>query len=189
MALTRSTAELSTITANVPVLIAYVDASERFGFVNEYVRDVLGVGPADVVGRTLRDMLGGEIYDRPDGRMSEVLAGMPQTFEASLRPRPRQPRVPRHVLSRLWRRRRRARRLRRLPGHHAAQGGRERARGARTVHPPDRRCGAGADHVQRRPRALALRQQALRRILGHRVAGHRRPPRRRRRVARGLRRR
>jgi len=84
--LTRSTAELSTITANVPVLIAYVDASERFGFVNEYVRDVLAVAPADVVGRTLRDALGDEVYDRLDGRMTEVLAGMPQTFEASLRP-------------------------------------------------------------------------------------------------------
>ena len=89
--LTRSTAELSTITANVPVLIAYVDASERFGFVNEYVRDVLAVGPADVVGRTLRDVLGDEIYDRLDGRMTEVLAGMPQTFEASLRPGPDSP--------------------------------------------------------------------------------------------------
>ena len=81
--LERSTAELSTITANVPVLIAYVDASERFGFVNEYVRDVLAVGPADVVGRTLRDVLGDEMYARLDGRMTEVLAGMPQTFEAS----------------------------------------------------------------------------------------------------------
>jgi diguanylate cyclase (GGDEF)-like protein/PAS domain S-box-containing protein len=86
MALTRSTAELSTITANVPVLIAYVDASEKFGFANEYVRDALALAPAEVVGRTLRDVLGDEIYDRLDGRMTEVLAGMPQTFEANLRP-------------------------------------------------------------------------------------------------------
>jgi len=85
-ALTRSTAELSTITANVPVLIAYVDASETFRFVNEYVRDVFGIAPADVVGRTLREMLGGVVHARLDGRMRDVLAGMPQAFETTFAP-------------------------------------------------------------------------------------------------------
>ena len=85
-ALTRSTTELSTITANVPVLIAYVDASETFRFVNEYVHDVFGVTPADIVGRTLRDMLGAKVHARLDERMRDVLAGLPQTFETSFAP-------------------------------------------------------------------------------------------------------
>jgi HAMP domain-containing protein len=88
-ALTRSTTELSTITANVPVLIAYVDASETFRFVNEYVHDVFGVTPTEVVGRTLRDMLGAKVHARLDERMRDVLAGLPQTFETSFAPEPR----------------------------------------------------------------------------------------------------
>ena len=89
--LTRSTAELTTITANVPVLIAYVDASEQFRFINEYVRDVLSIAPADVVGRGLRDVFGDDIYPRLQPRIGEVLAGMPQTFETSLLPGPSKP--------------------------------------------------------------------------------------------------
>lgn len=84
--LTRSTTELETITANVPVLIAYVDAQETFRFVNEYCRDVFGVAPADIKGRTLADVFGAEVYGRLHERVRDVLAGMPQTFETSFTP-------------------------------------------------------------------------------------------------------
>ena len=85
-ALERSTVELATITANVPVLIAYVDAEERFHFVNEYLRDALGIAPKKVIGRTLRDLLGDDVYGRLEAQMREVRAGLPQTFEASFAP-------------------------------------------------------------------------------------------------------
>ena len=85
-ALERSTVELATITANVPVLIAYVDAAERFRFVNEYFRDVFGFAPEQVVGRTLLDVFGAEVHARLEGRMRDVLAGLPQTFETSFTP-------------------------------------------------------------------------------------------------------
>jgi diguanylate cyclase (GGDEF)-like protein/PAS domain S-box-containing protein len=85
-ALERSTAELATITASVPVLIAYVGVDERFRFVNEYFRDVFGVAPDQVVGRTLREIVGETVYARLEGRMRDVRAGLPQTFEASFSP-------------------------------------------------------------------------------------------------------
>jgi diguanylate cyclase (GGDEF)-like protein/PAS domain S-box-containing protein len=85
-ALERSTAELATITASVPVLIAYVDTDERFRFVNQYFHDVFGVAPDKVVGRTLRALVGETVYARLEGRMREVRAGLPQTFEASFSP-------------------------------------------------------------------------------------------------------
>ncbi|MEO9136366.1 MAG: PAS domain-containing protein [Casimicrobiaceae bacterium] len=85
-ALERSTVELTTITANVPVLIAYVDVDEHFRFVNEYFRDVFGLAPNKVVGRTLRDVLGEAVYARLEGRMRDVRGGLPQTFEASFSP-------------------------------------------------------------------------------------------------------
>ena len=85
-ALERSTAELETITANVPVLIAYVDARERLRFVNEYYRDVFGTAPSEVVGRSLRAVLGRAVHARLAARMREVRAGLPQTFEATFTP-------------------------------------------------------------------------------------------------------
>jgi diguanylate cyclase (GGDEF)-like protein/PAS domain S-box-containing protein len=85
-ALERSTAELATITANVPVLIAYVDVDEQFRFVNEYYRDVFGVAPDRLIGRRLRDVVGDVVYARLEGRMRDVRAGLPQTFEASFAP-------------------------------------------------------------------------------------------------------
>jgi diguanylate cyclase (GGDEF)-like protein/PAS domain S-box-containing protein len=85
-ALERSREELATITANVPVLIAYVDAKERFRFVNEYYRDVFGAMPDTVVGRRLREVLGRNVYRRLAGRMRDVRAGLPQTFETTFAP-------------------------------------------------------------------------------------------------------
>jgi diguanylate cyclase (GGDEF)-like protein/PAS domain S-box-containing protein len=82
-ALERSTVELALITANVPVLIAYVDADDRFRFANEYFRDVFGVAPEKLIGRTLADVFGARAYARLEGRMQDVRSGMPQTFEAS----------------------------------------------------------------------------------------------------------
>jgi diguanylate cyclase (GGDEF)-like protein/PAS domain S-box-containing protein len=89
--LTRSTDELKTITENVPVVIAYVDADEHFRFVNEYFRDMFGQPPSQITGRTLRDVFGGQVYARLEGRMRDVLSGMPQTFETSFMPDDRGP--------------------------------------------------------------------------------------------------
>jgi diguanylate cyclase (GGDEF)-like protein/PAS domain S-box-containing protein len=83
IALERSRSELATITANVPVLIAYIDAGERFRFVNEYYRDVFGASPERVVGHRLRAVLDPAVYARLASRMRDVRAGMPQTFETT----------------------------------------------------------------------------------------------------------
>lgn len=85
-ALERSTTELATITANVPVLIAYLDTDEHVGFVNEYFHDVFGIAPDKAIGRTLRELLGETVYARLEGRMQDVRAGMPQAFETSFSP-------------------------------------------------------------------------------------------------------
>ena len=81
--LTRSTEELSLITANVPVLIAYVDAQQRYRFANEYHRDVFGVPPAKLIGRSLRELFTPGTYARLLPQISEVLGGMPASFETS----------------------------------------------------------------------------------------------------------
>ncbi len=82
-ALERSTVELAMITANVPVLIAYLDAEDRFRFANEYFRDVFGIAPEKLIGKTLADVFGEKVYARLASRMHDVRDGMPHTFEAS----------------------------------------------------------------------------------------------------------
>jgi HAMP domain-containing protein len=67
-ALEHSRGELATITANVPVLIAYIDAGERFRFVNEYYRDVFGTRPERVIGHRLRALLDPNVYARIESR-------------------------------------------------------------------------------------------------------------------------
>jgi len=82
--LTRSTEELSLVTANVPVLIAYIDATQRFRFANEYHRDVFGVAPEKLIGRSLRELLTPGAYARLLPRIDEVLGGLPASFETTL---------------------------------------------------------------------------------------------------------
>ena len=90
-ALERSTLELATITANVPVLIAHIDAGEHFRFANEYFRDVFGFDPEKLLGRSLGDVFGADVYARFAGRIRDVMTGLPQTFEASFSSAPRAP--------------------------------------------------------------------------------------------------
>jgi diguanylate cyclase (GGDEF)-like protein/PAS domain S-box-containing protein len=82
-ALTRSTENLKEVTANVPVLIAYVDAQQRYRFANEFHRDVFGIAPERLIGRTLRHLFPPAAYQRLAPRMTEVLSGFPASFETS----------------------------------------------------------------------------------------------------------
>jgi diguanylate cyclase (GGDEF)-like protein/PAS domain S-box-containing protein len=81
--LTKRTEELSLITANVPVLIAYIDAEQRFRFANEYHRDVFGVAPEKLIGRRLRELFTPGSYARLAPRIAEVLSGLPASFETT----------------------------------------------------------------------------------------------------------
>ena len=71
------------ITANVPVLIACIDATQRFRFANEYHRDVFGIPPAKLIGRSLRELFTPGTYARLLPRINEVLSGLPASFETT----------------------------------------------------------------------------------------------------------
>ena len=82
-AVAHSREELSRVTSNVPVLIAYIDAAQRFRFANEYYRDVFGVPPSRLVGRSLQKLFAGADYARLAPHLDEVLRGYPVSFETS----------------------------------------------------------------------------------------------------------
>jgi diguanylate cyclase (GGDEF)-like protein/PAS domain S-box-containing protein len=82
-ALERSTEDLKQVTANVPVLISYVDAQQRYRFANEFHRDVFGIAPERLIGHSLRDLFPAAAYARLAPRIAEVLSGFPASFETS----------------------------------------------------------------------------------------------------------
>ena len=82
-ALKTSQQRLQLITDNMPALVCYVDAQERYVFVNaQFTHAGLGE-PNSLVGRTMREVRGDESYARVAPHVARVLAGQPVTFETT----------------------------------------------------------------------------------------------------------
>jgi PAS domain S-box-containing protein len=74
------------ITDAMPALISYVDAEERYRFINEPYCRWLGRSEADIIGRRMADVLPSEFYARRRPYVSRALAGESVTFEIELTP-------------------------------------------------------------------------------------------------------
>ena len=74
------------ITDAMPALIAYVDAQERYQFVNEPYRQWLDRPVRDIVGRPMGDLLTPELYDRRKDFVDRALDGEKVEFEVELTP-------------------------------------------------------------------------------------------------------
>ncbi|MCG7405631.1 MULTISPECIES: bifunctional diguanylate cyclase/phosphodiesterase [Caballeronia] len=79
--LTSNRAALQTITDNLPVLIAHVDADLRYRFNNQVYREVFGVEPSALRGKTVRDTIGASTFERCLPYFRRVLAGERVTHE------------------------------------------------------------------------------------------------------------
>ncbi|MEI9983133.1 MAG: NahK/ErcS family hybrid sensor histidine kinase/response regulator [Aliidongia sp.] len=74
------------ITDAMPALIAYVDAEERYQFVNEPYRQWLDRAVGDILGRKMGELLTAELYDRRKDFVDRALAGEKADFEVELTP-------------------------------------------------------------------------------------------------------
>lgn len=68
----------------VPILIGYVDRDERYRFVNRAYERWFGVDRSEIEGRTLREVLGKDAYERLRGHVTRALAGESVTFEGEV---------------------------------------------------------------------------------------------------------
>lgn len=66
---------LRLITDNLPVLISYIDCERRFGFANAMHERWLGIAPSDIIGKSLRDVLGPDYAAAPEAALDACLAG------------------------------------------------------------------------------------------------------------------
>jgi PAS domain S-box-containing protein len=69
----------------IPALIAYVDRDGRYEFVNAAYRDWFGVGPEQVVGRAVREVVGDAAYAERLPQIERALAGETVRFEYPMR--------------------------------------------------------------------------------------------------------
>jgi diguanylate cyclase (GGDEF)-like protein/PAS domain S-box-containing protein len=80
-ALMESQARLQAVTDNVPGMIAHVDASLRYTFVNATLAQQLGRRVDMIVGRTIREVRGDAFHDEYAAHFDAVLRGESPVFE------------------------------------------------------------------------------------------------------------
>ena len=73
--LRRSEAELRLVADNLPELIAFIDTDLVYRFVNEAYRPWFGIGPEDIVGRRVVDVVGPYELERRLPNIRRALAG------------------------------------------------------------------------------------------------------------------
>ncbi|WP_439632295.1 hybrid sensor histidine kinase/response regulator [Gemmata sp.] len=76
--------QLRLLTDRAPVLIAHCDAARRYKFVNRPYAARFGLLPEQVVGRHVRDVLGGPGYAAVERHVGAVLAGGRVEFESEV---------------------------------------------------------------------------------------------------------
>ena len=85
-ALAGSEQRLRTITDNLPVLISYINRHGRYEFCNGTYKTWLGVEPQALVGRTVEETLGPEIYPQRKPLLARALSGERVEFEMTNSP-------------------------------------------------------------------------------------------------------
>ena len=80
-ALRTSEAQMREITDTVPAWITYADADQRLCFHNRAYEEVFGLTNEQLAGKTIREILGEEMYAVIKPRVDEVLQGYPVVYE------------------------------------------------------------------------------------------------------------
>ncbi|MDM0038034.1 diguanylate cyclase [Variovorax sp. J22G21] len=80
-ALSESEARLRTMADALPMRVAYVDASQRYQFVNQAYDGTFGFSRDAIPGRTVEELLGETAYRGIEPHLKTVLAGEPVTFQ------------------------------------------------------------------------------------------------------------
>lgn len=80
-ALAASQIRLRAVTDNIPALISHVDSQERYTFTNSLAHSVFETQDSSLIGRTVREVRGEEIYREIGPHIAEALAGQRVTFD------------------------------------------------------------------------------------------------------------
>ena len=84
LSLRSSEGRLRAIADNMPCLIAYVDADQRYRFNNQTYQSWFGIAPPEIFGRHIRDVVGEDNYQSVRPHIEAALAGEKVNFEGML---------------------------------------------------------------------------------------------------------
>lgn len=73
--------EFGVLAGNVPELFSYIDAELRYRFVNQRYQELFGIPTAQILGRSVRDLVGPTTYAVMESRLKDALAGRPVFYE------------------------------------------------------------------------------------------------------------
>lgn len=76
--------ELRLITNALPVLIAHIDAQQRYRFNNKAYEEWFGISAAEIYGKHIREVLGIAVYESIRPYVEEVLSGKPVSYESQM---------------------------------------------------------------------------------------------------------
>src|SRR5690606_31403960 len=80
----RAHEELRLVADHADVLLAHCDAEERYVFVNRAYTTRFGLSTEEVIGKTLREVIGEAAYERVQPYVQRALAGEHVTFEVEI---------------------------------------------------------------------------------------------------------
>src|SRR5271165_2869069 len=83
-ALVQSERRLQLITDSLPALIAHVDRDQRYQFVNRAYEQWLGFSPSQALGRTIREVLGEQLYRSVRPYVERALSGEQVSFTSEI---------------------------------------------------------------------------------------------------------
>ncbi len=84
-ALRRSEENLRLITDTVPALIGYFDHQEIYGYVNKGYSEWFGLSKEDMLGRSIREVVGEEVYGEIALYLQQALQGQRVSYEYAMR--------------------------------------------------------------------------------------------------------
>lgn len=79
--LARNQRRLRAIADNTPAFVVHINTDERYTFANAYAGNMLGVNPATLIGRSLREVGGEKVYAEIKPHIDAVMRGETVTFE------------------------------------------------------------------------------------------------------------
>lgn len=82
--LMASEKRIRTITDNVPALIAYIDADERYQFCNRVYKKIPGVDTKEMIGKSIQEVFGDQTYRELEEQIHLALKGEATSFERML---------------------------------------------------------------------------------------------------------
>ncbi len=77
--------EFHALADNIPALFSYIDPSEHYRYVNRRYADLFKVPAAEIIGKTVEELLGCDGYREVRPHLRKVLAGDPVRFQRNMK--------------------------------------------------------------------------------------------------------